>query len=105
MASEPEKPGPTPAQSPARSLLARGRDGLAGTGIDPLTGHLITQTTLVEKLLHTIAQHCAGTTTSTTHASNAAPAHRRTGAAASAAAYRTLQHPDVVDYLISATCQ
>ncbi|WP_078630163.1 glutamate--cysteine ligase [Streptomyces roseochromogenus] len=101
------EPAPRPAPEVLRAACWRAaRDGLVGTGIDPLTGHLVAQTTLVERLLHTIA-----------------PALRQhddldrvrkqwqrlrgegTGADRQRAAYRQRSSThDVVDYITSATC-
>ncbi|MFF8931357.1 glutamate--cysteine ligase [Streptomyces longwoodensis] len=101
------EPAPRPAPELLRAACWRAaRDGLAGHGIDPLTGRLEPQTALVERLLHTIT-----------------PALRRhedldlvreqwqrlrtegTGADRQRAAFRgsTNAH-DVVDFVISATC-
>ncbi|MFH8804333.1 glutamate--cysteine ligase [Streptomyces sp. NPDC017936] len=101
------EPAPRPAPEVLRAACWRAaRDGLAGTGIDPLTGHLVAQTTLVEKLLHTITpalrrhddldhthEQWQRLRTQGTGADRQRAAHRR----------RTSTH-DVVDYLISATC-
>ncbi len=101
------EPAPRPAPEILRAACWRAaRDGLAGHGIDPLTGRLVAQTTLVEQLLRTIA-----------------PALRQhedldlvreqwqrlraegTGADRRRAAYRQRSSThDVVDYVISATC-
>ncbi|MBL1110349.1 hypothetical protein JK361_38345 [Streptomyces sp. 5-8] len=101
------EPAPRPAPEVLRAACWRAaRNGLAGTGIDPLTGHLITQTTLVEKLLHTIApalrQH-----DDLDHTREQWQRLRPegTGADRQRAAYRQRSSThDVVDYLISATC-
>ncbi|MEU3549102.1 carboxylate-amine ligase [Streptomyces longwoodensis] len=101
------EPAPRPAPELLRAACWRAaRDGLAGHGIDPLTGRLALQTALVERLLHTIT-----------------PALRRhedldlvreqwqrlrtegTGADRQRAAYRNRSSThDVIDYVISATC-
>ncbi|MER6075590.1 glutamate--cysteine ligase [Streptomyces sp. NPDC001817] len=101
------EPAPRPAPELLRAACWRAaRDGLAGHGIDPLTGRLAFQAALVERLLHTIT-----------------PALRRhedldlvreqwqrlrtegTGADRQRAAYRNRSSThDVVDYVISATC-
>jgi glutamate---cysteine ligase / carboxylate-amine ligase len=101
------EPAPRPAPELLRAACWRAaRDGLAGHGIDPLTGRLVTQSALVERLLHTIA-----------------PALRQhedldlvreqwqrlraegTGADRQRAAYRQRSSArDVVDYAVSATC-
>ncbi|MFI0812038.1 carboxylate-amine ligase [Streptomyces echinatus] len=101
------EPAPRPAPEVLRAACWRAaRDGLAGTGIDPLTGHLAAQTTLIEKLLHTIApalrQH-----DDLDHTREQWQRLRTegTGADRQRAAYRQRSStPDVVDYLISATC-
>ncbi|GAB2580278.1 glutamate--cysteine ligase [Streptomyces capparidis] len=98
---------PRPAPEVLRAACWRAaRDGLAGSGIDPLTGRLVSQTALVERMLDTIA-----------------PALRRhddldlvrdqwrrlraqgNGADRQRAAYRHRSSAhDVVDYVVSATC-
>ncbi|WP_229891566.1 carboxylate-amine ligase [Streptomyces mashuensis] len=101
------EPAPRPAPEVLRAACWRAaRDGLAGTGIDPLSGHLVAQTTLVERLLHTITpalrQH--------DDLDRAREQWQRlrsegTGAARQRATYRQRSSThDVVDYIISATC-
>ncbi|CAL9658259.1 Glutamate--cysteine ligase [Streptomyces sp. enrichment culture] len=82
------------------------RDGLPGRGIDPVTGHLLPQTSLVERLLHTIApalrrhddldlvrEQWRRLRTEGNGADRQRAAHRRRRSA-----------DDVVDFVIAATC-
>ncbi|MGW0607732.1 carboxylate-amine ligase [Streptomyces sp. NPDC002640] len=102
-----KEPAPRPAPEILRAACWRAaRDGLTGTGIDPLTGRLVAHTTLVETLLHTI--------TPALHRHNDIDHIREqwqrlraqgTGADRQRAAYRKRASlHDVVDYTISATC-
>ncbi|MFC5219789.1 carboxylate-amine ligase [Streptomyces coerulescens] len=83
------------------------RDGLAGSGIDPLTGRLTDQTTLIERLLRTITpalrrhqdldlvrEQWRRLRTEGTGADRQRIAHRQRSSA-----------EDVVDYIVSATCR
>ncbi|WP_333764310.1 carboxylate-amine ligase [Streptomyces sp. IBSBF 2390] len=101
------EPAPRPTPELLRAACWRAaRDGLAGHGIDPLTGRLVAQTTLVERLLHTITpalrQH------EDLDLVREQWQHLRTegtGADRQRAAYRNRSSThDVVDYVISATC-
>lgn len=101
------EPAPRPAPEILRAACWRAaRDGLAGQGIDPLTGRLAARTTLVENLLHTI-------TPALRHHDDLDLVHEQwqrlrtegTGADRQRAAYRQRSSThDVVDYLVSATC-
>ncbi|WP_308406327.1 glutamate--cysteine ligase [Streptomyces sp. AC602_WCS936] len=102
-----KEPAPRPEPEILRAACWRSaRDGLVGHGIDPLTGRLTAQTTLVEHLLHTI-------TPALRHHDDLDLVHEQwqrlrtegTGADRQRAAYRQRSSThDVVDYLISATC-
>ncbi|MFG3409227.1 hypothetical protein [Streptomyces sp. NPDC048142] len=82
------------------------RDGLAGHGIDPFSGRLVLQSTLVERLLHTIAlslrQH---EDLDFVREQWQRLRTEGTGADRQRAAYRQRSSArDVVDYAVSATC-
>ncbi|MGC5038211.1 carboxylate-amine ligase [Streptomyces sp. DT190] len=99
---------PRPAPELLRAACWRAaRDGLSGSGIDPLTGDLVTHTVLVERLLDTIApalrrhddldlvrEQWRRLRTEGNGADRQRAAHRR----------RSSAH-DVVDYIVSATCR
>ncbi|MFD5856768.1 carboxylate-amine ligase [Streptomyces chartreusis] len=99
-------PRPTPEVLRAACWRAA-RDGLAGSGIDPLTGQLTDQTTLVERLLSTITpalrehqdldlvrEQWRRLRTEGTGADRQRTAHRQRSST-----------EDVVDYIVSATCE